>query len=98
MLMSSVTMRAQTHTHTHTHTHTMFQVAHFISSNAYKHQEEKYMGLFTKLGNICGILPLIPCNLNYCLFSYFQLGHFILGANKKHLRITDTLIHDAFRP
>ena len=54
------------------------------------------MGLFTKLGNVCGILSLIPCNSKSCLFSYFQLGNFILGANKKYLRITDILIHDAF--
>ena len=59
--------------------------------------EISWMGLFTKLGNICGILSLIPCNLKLLFISYFQLGHFILGANKKHLRITDTLIHDAFR-
>ena len=55
------------------------------------------MGLFTKLGNVCGILSLIPCNSKTTVyFSYFQLGHFILGATKKHLRITDILIHDAF--
>ena len=49
------------------------------------------MGLFTKLGNICGILSLIPCHLKL-LFILFSTRSFYLWCNKKHLSDTDPCI------
>ena len=41
------------------------------------------MGLFTKLGNICGILSLIPCNLKLLFIELFSTRSFYLRCEQE---------------
>ena len=42
-----------------------------------------YMGLFTKLGNVCGILYLIPCNLKLLFIKLFSTRTFYLRCQQE---------------